>query len=138
MAKMTSRDERRIEGVHADLKGIARAAWALFDGDEVLGMPGARLTVPPDGGVRTPARQAEIVQAGFSWTQQSRHITGHAIDFAIVADGVLVDSIDAYERVWLACWRPAAHHAGIGIVWGGRWKRRDGMHIELNRREYAA
>lgn len=137
--KMTARDERRIEGVHADLKGIARAAWALFDGDEVLGMPGAKMTIPPDGGVRTLARQAEIVKAGDSWTLQSRHITGHAVDFAIVAGGSLVDSIEAYERVWLACWRPAAHQAGISVVWGGHWpRRRDGMHIELNRKEYRA
>lgn len=136
--KLTARDERRIEGVHADLKRVTRSAWELFDGAEVLGMPGAKLTIPPDGGVRSVKRQAEIVKAGDSWTLQSRHLTGHAVDFAIIAGGVLVDSIDAYERVWLACWRPAAIQAQVPVIWGGRWKRRDGMHIELNRKEYAA
>ena len=136
--KMTPRDERRLEGVHADLRRIARAAWALFDPAIVLGTPGAKIVITADGGVRTKEQQREIVEAGASWTMDSRHRTGHAVDFAIVAAGRVVNDIAAYERVWLACWRPAGLQDGINLGWGGYWKRRDGLHIELPRKEYPA
>lgn len=68
----------------------------------------------------------------------SRHLTGHAVDFAVIADGVAVWDIEVFERVWLGCWRPAAHRHGVAVNWGGYWKRRDGPHIELNRKEYKA
>lgn len=134
--KMTDRDERRMQGVHADLRKIARAAWDLFDPAIVLGMPGARIVVTADGGVRSEAQQRDLIERGHSWTMDSRHLTGHAVDFAIVAGGQMVSDIAAYERVWLACWRPAGHHAGITLGWGGYWKRRDGLHVELPRSEY--
>jgi peptidoglycan L-alanyl-D-glutamate endopeptidase CwlK len=40
-------------------------------------------------GLRTRERQAELVASGASQTMNSRHLTGHAIDIAPIADGVV-------------------------------------------------
>lgn len=82
-------------------------------------------------GLRTMDRQEALVAAGKSWTLQSKHLHGHAIDVAIFVDGKpnweLLQYSDFNEVMqW------AADYIGIGIVWGGAWKQRDGVHFELN------
>ena len=48
----------------------------------------ARIT----SGFRTEAEQRALVEKGVSWTMASRHLTGHALDVAIIEDGVYLDS----------------------------------------------
>ena len=138
--KMTPRDIRRAAGVHSDLMTVATLAWRMFDGGPVLGMPGTKLVVTATGGVRTDEQQREILKRGASWTLDSRHLTGHALDFAIVTAREMIDSDDAYWKVWIACWRPASIICEIPIEWGGYWPkpRADGYHIQLPRKEYPA
>lgn len=81
----------------------------------------------PDGlfpcvveGLRGKERQAELRRAGLSWTNQSRHLTGEAIDvvlFSLGPDGIKVTYEPSdYGRFATACRLPRAFP---GLVWGG-------------------
>lgn len=120
---LTPRDMERLRGVHPDLVRVvvrARAAEAF--------------TVIE--GLRSAERQRELVAKGASRTQNSRHLTGHAVDLAPVP----LDWNDkpAFRRLAGAMKR-AADEEGVPLVWGGDWRSfYDGPHFELDRRKYPA
>jgi peptidoglycan L-alanyl-D-glutamate endopeptidase CwlK len=120
---MDERSERNLKGVHPDLVRVVRRAYknASFIVTE---------------GLRTQARQKQLVQAGASRTMNSRHLTGHAIDVAALVGATVrwdwpLYSIIAEEM------KAAAKDLGVQIVWGGDWRTfKDGPHFELDRKHY--
>jgi peptidoglycan L-alanyl-D-glutamate endopeptidase CwlK len=121
-------DERslvKLEGVHSDLKRVVLRAADFSEVDFII-----------TEGLRSMQRQRALVAAGASKTLKSRHLTGHAIDFAPIVDDEVTWKwppffliADAFKR--------AARELNVAIVWGGDWVRfRDGPHIELNRKVY--
>lgn len=121
---LNERSVKNLAGVHPDLVRVVEAA-AL------------RCSVPivVTEGLRTQERQAELKAAGKSWTLNSRHLTGHAVD--------LVDANDfGYDMPDLAkiasAMKGAADELGVPIVWGGDWKSKDTPHFELCRKKYPA
>ena len=96
-------------------------------------------------GLRSRERQAQLVKARKSKTLNSRHITGHAIDFiAIGADGVATYDPDDMRRVADVIKEVAADHR-VKIEWGGDWLEDphdeigwDSPHVELDRKAYPA
>lgn len=87
-------------------------------------------------GKRTKERQAALVKLKLSQTMQSRHITGHAVDFAVFIDGLLTWDFKWYKKV-------AEHILATGkklkidVEWGGNWKTfKDGPHIQLSKGKY--
>ena len=87
-------------------------------------------------GVRTLARQRELFDAGASRTMNSRHLTGHAVDFAVEVAGKIRWDWPLYSTVSVA-FKDAAKELKIPIIWGGDWpKFRDGPHVELDRKVY--
>lgn len=66
---------KRLEGVHPDLRRVM---------DRVLQT--APFPVRVIDGVRTIARQKELVRIGASRTMRSRHLTGHAVDVVPLVD----------------------------------------------------
>jgi peptidoglycan L-alanyl-D-glutamate endopeptidase CwlK len=125
--ELDERSLKNLDGVHADLVRVVRRAAELTEVDFIV-----------TEGVRTMKRQRELVAAGASRTLASRHLTGHAIDFAPVVGGEVTWKwppffliADAFKRV--------AREQGVAIVWGGDWLRfKDGPHIELDRKVYPA
>jgi peptidoglycan L-alanyl-D-glutamate endopeptidase CwlK len=119
---LSSRDMRRLKGVHPDLvKVVERAA--------TLRLAGTGLFVIE--GVRAEARQRELVAAGASKTMDSRHLTGHAVDLAVTVGGELTWSWHPYEALADDVKR-AAQDLGVVIEWGGDWpKFKDGPHFQL-------
>jgi peptidoglycan LD-endopeptidase CwlK len=91
--------------------------------------------------LRTKQRQAELVRAGASWTLDSRHLAhpadglARAADFLCYVGGKLRWDTPLYVKAGEHIER-RAQELGIQIVWGWRWKRRDGPHIELSRQTY--
>ena len=130
MTMLDARSERNLQGVHPDLVRVIRRAHAALAGSpEKLGF----IVIE---GLRTPARQQQLVASGASKTLNSRHLTGHAVDLmATVAgkgrwDWPLYASLSAIVK-------QAAAAEDVQIVWGGDWPRfRDGPHYELDRRLY--
>lgn len=75
-------------------------------------------------GIRTPARQRELMQAGASQTMNSRHLSGHAIDvMAYVGTEGRWDSGLYYEIA--RAFQVAAKELVIPLRWGGSWMRLD-------------
>lgn len=119
------KSRQRLQGVHPHLVKVVERAIQLTPLDFTI-----------TEGLRTSKRQAELVRAGASQTMNSRHITGHAIDFAVLVDGKVRWDWPLYETVGRA-FKQAAAELNIPITWGGSWKTlKDGPHIELNRKTY--
>lgn len=123
--RLSQRSRDRLKGVHPDLVAVVEAAIRLTSVDFMI-----------TEGLRTPARQAELVRAGASRTPNSRHLTGHAVDVAAWIDGGVRWDWPLYPRIAEA-FKAAAAASGVALIWGGDWPRlRDGPHFELDRRTY--
>ncbi len=87
-------------------------------------------------GRRTRERQAELVKRGKSKTMNSRHLTGHAIDFVAVVDGgVSYETADM--RPVADVFKAVADEMGVEITRGIDWGW-DSPHIELERKAFPA
>ena len=76
--RLSQRSRDRMKGVHPDLVAVVERA---------IQITGIDFTITE--GLRTPSRQKELVKAGASRTQNSRHLTGHAVDIAAWVDGTV-------------------------------------------------
>ena len=122
--KFSKRSLDNLSGVHADLVKVVRRALEISEIDFVV-----------IEGLRTKARQAELLKAGASQTMNSRHITGHAVDLAAFVGAIRWDW-PLYPKIAKAM-KTAAAELKIPIVWGGDWKTfKDGPHFELDRKFY--
>lgn len=118
--RLSRRSRQRLVGVHPDLVKVVERAIQI-----------TRVDFSVTEGLRSRERQQQLVKAGASQTQRSRHLTGHAVDLAawvgneIRWDWPLYDTIaDAMKR--------AARELEIPIEWGGDWKSlKDGPHFQL-------
>jgi peptidoglycan L-alanyl-D-glutamate endopeptidase CwlK len=125
--QLDERSLQKLDGVHADLVRVVTRAAELTEVDFIV-----------TEGRRTMKRQRELVAAGASKTLRSRHLTGHAIDFAPLVGGQVTWKWPPFVIIADA-FKAAAKELGIAIIWGGDWtKFRDGPHIELDRRVYAS
>lgn len=117
--------EARLKGVHPDLVKVMRLAIARTPLDFTI-----------TEGLRTLARQKELVAAGASQTMNSRHLTGHAVDVAALVGGKVRWDWPLYEKLAVVI-LAAAKELQVPIVWGGSWKTlKDGPHFELDRKFY--
>lgn len=106
---LTPRCEAHLQGVHPDLARVVRMA---ADRDRF------RITE----GLRSFNRQKELVASGKSKTMNSRHLTGHAVDFiAIGNDNVATYDMNDMRRV-AETMRAAATECGVKIEWGAAAK----------------
>ena len=120
MITLGTRSANRLEGVHADLvKVVHRAA-------EISGIDFTVLE-----GIRTLARQNELMAKGATTTMKSRHLTGHAVDLAPMIRGEVRWDWPLYYKLAEIIKRAAAD-VGVTIEWGGDWKTfKDGPHWQL-------
>ena len=133
--------EAKLKGVHEALADVIRQASVRS-----VATP---FTIVE--GLRTKERQAQLVKAGASKTQNSRHLTGHAVDLWPVSpgDGKPLPSDAAFARgsaaarkasddLWnalrqiSATVKLVARERGVLIEWGGDWGW-DAPHFQLNR-----
>lgn len=118
--------EARLVGVHPDLVKVVRRAA------EITAIPFRILE-----GVRTLARQKQLVAKGASQTLRSRHIpagrpsVAHAVDLGALVGGSVRWDWPLYDRLAVAM-KQAAHDVGVPIEWGGDWRSfKDGPHFQL-------
>lgn len=122
---LSVRSKQRLEGVHPDLVRVVEKALTLSQIDFAV-----------VEGLRTKARQAELMAAGASKTMNSRHITGHAVDVAPVIGGKIRWDWPLFNELATA-FKLAATQENVPIIWGGDWVSfKDGPHFELDRRKY--
>jgi peptidoglycan L-alanyl-D-glutamate endopeptidase CwlK len=96
-------------------------------------------------GLRTKEEQAELYAQGrtkpgkiVTWTLNSNHLSGLAVDLAPLIDGKLNWDEDGKLGAWpviATAMKNAAIDMGEIITWGGDWqgKKRDRPHFELSR-----
>jgi peptidoglycan L-alanyl-D-glutamate endopeptidase CwlK len=82
--------------------------------------------------LRTIAEQKQNIKKGVSWTMNSKHLPGpdgkaRAID--------IVPHVLAIKKNWAPespLWKTVGEEAKkLGLKWGGDWKQKDLVHIEL-------
>ena len=135
MRQWDARSLRNLAGIHPDLRRVM--GRALQD---------APFAFVVTEGLRSIARQRELVRVGASKTLNSRHLTGHAVDLVPFVD---IDKDGKVEVEEMYSWplyhklapviKAAAAKEEVDVIWGGDWvKFRDGPHWELDRRVYPA
>lgn len=120
----TERSKLNLEGVHPDLVKVLVDAYA---GIQLLGVD-----VIVTEGVRDGLRQQKLLAEGKSQTLNSRHLTGHALDIAVIKDGTATWDLEYYRQVADVVKDSAKAH-GIDVEWGGDWSSLvDGTHFQLS------
>jgi len=115
----------RLEGVHPDLVRVVKKAAALSSLD---------FTVLE--GLRTQARQKQLMDLGATRTMNSRHLTGHAVDLAPMVGGTVRWDWPLYHQLAVIV-KEAARAENVPIQWGGDWRTfKDGPHWELPWKAY--
>lgn len=71
-------------------------------------------------GVRTMARQRELVKQGASQTLNSKHLSGQAVDLMAYIGSRPSWELNLYDDIADAV-KEAAIKVGVGIRWGGAW-----------------
>ena len=125
--ELSKRSKDRLTGVHPDLVRVVKKAISISDID---------FTVLE--GVRSIARQKQLVKSGASQTMRSRHITGHAVDLGAYVGGSIRWDWPLYYQIADAM-KAAAAELEVPLTWGGDWKTfPDGPHFELPWADYPA
>lgn len=118
--KLGERSKERLQGVDHRLVMVVEKAITLTTID---------FTVLD--GLRTPERQQQLVNDGFSKTLKSKHLTGHAVDLGALVGGKVSWDKEPYFEIAKAM-KQAAKDLEVNIRWGGDFKSFfDGPHFEL-------
>ncbi len=119
--RLGKRSERKLSTVVAPLQQVVRLAITLTDVDFSV-----------VEGIRTFQRQKFLYNKGLSWTLESRHLVGKAVDIYPWVDGKTSHDPEDYKRVAKAMF-DAAQWLGIPLTWGGFWyeENLDRPHWEL-------
>jgi peptidoglycan L-alanyl-D-glutamate endopeptidase CwlK len=117
--KFSTRSLKNLQGVHPDLVRVIRRALELTTVDFVV-----------VEGLRTVARQKQLLAAGASKTMNSRHLTGHAVDLAPMVAGQIRWDWPLFHKLAPSV-QQAAAESGVPIEWGGDWRFKDGPHWQL-------
>lgn len=125
MYKLSNKSLGKLQGLHPDLVAVVKRAIEVTEQDfSVL------------EGMRTVARQKELVHKGASKTMNSRHLTGHAVDIAPYVNGSISWDWDYYYPMADAM-KLAAKGLGVDLEWGGDWESfKDGPHFQLSWSRY--
>jgi peptidoglycan L-alanyl-D-glutamate endopeptidase CwlK len=127
VTELDQRSLRRLEGVHHDLVHVVRKAASFGEMSFIV-----------TEGLRTEERQKKLLAAGASQTMRSRHLTGHAVDLAVLVDGEVRWDWPLYDKLGELMKRAARSlEPPVPLEWGGDWKTfRDGPHFQLPRGLY--
>ena len=106
---LSQRSLANLEGVQPALVAVVKRAIVL-----------TKVDFGVIEGLRTEARQRELVDRGASQTMNSRHLTGHAVDLMAYIDGRASWELNLYDDIADAM-KQAAIELDTPIKWGGAW-----------------
>ena len=135
--QLDERSEKRLEGVNVTLVSIVRRAAKR--------LPFSLFVVE---GLRTHERQAALYAQGrtkpgkkVTWTMNSKHLDGRAVDLAPLIDGAIDWSdLKKFDQIAKAMFE-AAKEVGVVVRWGRDWNQNgspgekgesDSPHFELS------
>ena len=132
--KLSKRSKDRLAGVNPVLVAIIEAA--IVDSPIDFG-------IPPDGGLRTAARQQELYAQGRTKPgpiithtdgveKKSIHQSGNAFDVFAVVNGTASWEARHYAPIARHLQKVAKERFGVELEWGGDWtKFKDLPHFQL-------
>lgn len=134
--KFSQRSLEILSTVHPDLQKVVNLALVLSEVDFGVTQ-----------GNRTQARQDELYAQGrtkpgqkVTWTRNSRHIGGYAVDVLPYINGKAEWDNNGKLGLWPKineAMQKASKELNIPIVWGGSWQTTpDRPHFELDRKYY--
>lgn len=127
--ELNTRSRLNLAGVKADLARVVHDAADRLN--DTLGFVVTE-------GLRTEARQRELVAAGASQTMRSKHLTGDAVDLAATVGGSIRWDWPLYFKLAEVV-RDAAAELGVRVRWGGCWcELTPGLDVEKAQADYAA
>ena len=106
---LSERSLSRLEGVTPELVEVVKRAIEI-----------TKVDFGVTEGLRTRARQAELVAKGASKTMRSKHLTGDAVDVVAYIGSNVQWELDLYDDIANA-FKAAAEELGVPIRWGGAW-----------------
>ncbi len=131
MYKFSKNSLTKLEGVHTDLVKLINIALQESELDFCV-----------TSGVRTKIEQDNLIKSGKSNAKNSRHLTGHAIDIAIMINKKIEwNNYSLYENFSILM-KSIATRENIKIKWGGDFRNSkgklimDGVHFELDENYY--
>lgn len=123
-----------LSQVHPDL---AKVILGAYDDCSEAGLPFIVIQ-----GKRTQEQQDALYAQGrtapgkiVTYTRNSRHLSGHAVDLCIVVGGKAIWDVEMYGHLADHLLR-TADHFDVSIVWGGTFPHADNDHFELNEKAY--
>lgn len=82
-------------------------------------------------GLRTKERQRELYKNNKTWTLNSKHLVGKAIDIAVLdTEGRITWELEPYRKVYL-CFKNASERLKTPLRAGIKWEVVDAGHYEL-------
>jgi len=108
--RLSPTSKRHLIGVHPDLVAVVERAILITPVDFRV-----------NEGLRTVARQKQLVAAGASQTMNSRHLTGHAVDLVAMVGKLIRWDWPLYYPIAEAM-KQTTRECGISVRWGGNWK----------------
>jgi len=134
--KFSQRSLKTLNTVHPDLQKIVKLALELSEVDFGVTQ-----------GNRTQADQDELYAQGrtkpgqkVTWTRNSRHIGGYAVDLLPYINGKAEWDNNGKLGLWPKineAMQKASKQLKIPIIWGGSWQQTpDRPHFELDRKTY--
>lgn len=112
MFKLSQRSINNLKDIKPQLRDVVSRAIQLTEVDFVV-----------IEGLRSIARQQELVNQGASQTMNSKHITGDAVDLAAWL-GTIRWELPLYFKIAEAM-KQAAIENNVAIRWGGAWSVND-------------
>lgn len=110
---LSQRSLANLEGVQPALVAVVKRAIVL-----------TKVDFGVIEGLRTEARQRELVDRGASQTMNSRHLTGHAVDLMAYIGDRASWELNLYDDIADAM-KQAAIELDTPIKWGGAWSVQD-------------
>lgn len=109
MGKLSATSIKRLKGVKPELVKVVERAIEISKVDFMVVQ-----------GLRTLAEQKKLVATGKSQTMNSKHLTGDAVDLAVVENGQVTWNLSDYDDIADAM-KKAAKELGVKIRWGAAW-----------------
>ncbi|HDU8566340.1 Uncharacterised protein [Morganella morganii] len=113
--RFSKRSENNLNGVNSDLVKVIRRALEITPVDFIV-----------IEGLRTEARQKQLVAEKKSQTMKSRHLTGHAVDIIPVNTKWQIEEF----KPLLKAVKQAADELGVKLRFGINWKNDPSLPIE--------
>lgn len=117
------RSKLKLRGIHPHLVKVVNRAIELSTTDFTV-----------NEGLRTLARQRELVKAGASKTLKSRHIHGYAVDLYPYVGGKVRTDWPLFFPIADAM-KKASTELLIPVRWGGSWKLLSEMTLPITAEE---